>query len=91
MMFSGLDASGRSVRVTMTGPGGGTWHVPLDVAHPATRDADAPAEAEITCDVVELCFLFGGRGTPAGIPAGISGDAALARDVLTAAPALSGP
>jgi uncharacterized protein (TIGR03083 family) len=92
MLLSGMTPpQGASVRVTMTGPGGGTWHVPLDVAHPAVRDGITPADAEITCDVVDLCFLFGGRGDPARFEAEIGGDAALARQVITAAPALSGP
>ncbi|MEV5407639.1 maleylpyruvate isomerase family mycothiol-dependent enzyme [Thermopolyspora sp. NPDC052614] len=92
MLLSGMTPpEGASVRVTMTGPGGGTWHVPLDVARPAFRDGTTPADAEITCDVVDLCFLFGGRRDPARFDAEIGGDAGLARQVITAAPALSGP
>ncbi|MEU8269219.1 maleylpyruvate isomerase family mycothiol-dependent enzyme [Sphaerisporangium sp. NPDC049002] len=91
MLLSGVDGGGRAVRLTLTGPGGGAWHVPLDVARTAVPDDGSPAHAELTCDVVKFCFLLGGRGTPATIPAGVAGDAALARDVLEAAPALSGP
>ncbi|RSM97545.1 hypothetical protein DMB42_45705 [Nonomuraea sp. WAC 01424] len=87
MLFSGLDGSGRTLRLTLTGAGGGEWLLPLGVADtgPGTPDA------HVTADVVAFCFLLGGRGEPDGFPAELSGDLALARDVLTSAPALSGP
>lgn len=87
MLLSGMDGSGRTLHLTLTGAGGGEWQVPLGVedARPGTPDA------HITADVVAFCFLLGGRGEPAEFPAELAGDLALARDVLTAAPALSGP
>ncbi|MEV0229428.1 maleylpyruvate isomerase family mycothiol-dependent enzyme [Nonomuraea sp. NPDC050786] len=87
MLLSGLNGSGRTLRLTLTGDGGGEWRVPLGVADagPGTPDA------HITADVVDFCFLLGGRGDPAGFPAELAGDLSLARDVLTTAPALSGP
>ncbi|GIH94058.1 maleylpyruvate isomerase family mycothiol-dependent enzyme [Planobispora siamensis] len=81
---------GRAVRLALTGPGGGLWHVPLHLGGRAVR-GDGPAEATVTCDVVEFCFLVGGRGDPGGFAAGVEGDAGLARELLHAAPALSGP
>lgn len=87
MLLAGLDAGGRAVHLTLTGPGGGEWHVPLDVADTTPVE---PAAA-ITADVVAFCFLLGGRGEPDGFPADLSGDLGLARDVLRSAPALSGP
>ncbi|MFC4590413.1 maleylpyruvate isomerase N-terminal domain-containing protein [Sphaerisporangium corydalis] len=91
MLLSGVDGGDRAVRLTLTGPGGGAWHVPLDVARPATPDDGSPAHAAITCDVVAFCFMLGGRGAPATFPAQLEGDAELARLVLATAPALSGP
>jgi uncharacterized protein (TIGR03083 family) len=93
MLVSGIDGTGRTVRVTLTGPGGGHWLVPLGVADaPGPReDADTPAEAHITADVRAFCFLLGGRGAPETFPADIAGDLDLARQVLQTAPALSGP
>ncbi|MDX3100741.1 maleylpyruvate isomerase N-terminal domain-containing protein [Nonomuraea angiospora] len=87
MLLSGMDGSGRTLHLTLTGAGGGEWQVPLGVedARPGTPDT------HITADVVAFCFLLGGRGEPAEFPAELAGDLALARDVLTAAPALSGP
>ncbi|GII83454.1 TIGR03084 family protein [Sphaerisporangium siamense] len=92
MLLSGVDGGGaRAVRLTLTGPGGGVWHVPLDVQVVARPDDGAPAEVEIACDVVDFCFLLGGRRAPDEFPATITGDAGLARDVLHCAPVLSGP
>ncbi|WP_433431115.1 maleylpyruvate isomerase family mycothiol-dependent enzyme [Nonomuraea sp. CA-141351] len=87
MLISGLDGSGRTLHLTLTGAGGGEWQVPLGVedAGPGTPDA------HITADVVTFCFLLGGRGDPAEFPAHVEGDLSLARDVLTTAPSLSGP
>ncbi|GIH78804.1 maleylpyruvate isomerase family mycothiol-dependent enzyme [Planobispora longispora] len=101
---------GRAVRLVLTGPGGGRWHVPLHPGGRAVREDGAAggtgldgasaggigtdgasADATITCDVVEFCFLVGGRGEPATFAAEVEGDSALARDLLHAAPALSGP
>ncbi|MEU5879885.1 maleylpyruvate isomerase family mycothiol-dependent enzyme [Spirillospora sp. NPDC047279] len=93
MLATGADAGGRTVRVTLTGPGGGTWLVPLSVDDPRRVREDAPgdAQAHIVTDVVDFCFLLGGRGAPETLPAEIEGDAGLAREVLVAAPAFSGP
>ncbi|MEV4169758.1 maleylpyruvate isomerase family mycothiol-dependent enzyme [Nonomuraea sp. NPDC049709] len=87
MLFSGLDGAGRTLRLTLTGEGGGEWRVPLGVEDTEPGEPDAG----ITADVVEFCFLLGGRGDPAEFPADLAGDLSLARDVLTAAPAFSGP
>ena len=89
MLLSGLDGSGRTLLLTLTGPGGGEWHVPLGVGD-AAGGGDAP-DAHITADVVGFCFLLGGRGDPRSFPADLEGDLALAHDVLNTAPALSGP
>ncbi|MEU7852709.1 maleylpyruvate isomerase family mycothiol-dependent enzyme [Nonomuraea sp. NPDC049141] len=88
MLLSGLDGSGRTLLLTLTGPGGGEWHVPLGVGDAAGGDAP---DAHITADVVGFCFLLGGRGDPRSFPADLEGDLALAHDVLDTAPALSGP
>ncbi|GAA5080149.1 uncharacterized protein (TIGR03083 family) [Thermocatellispora tengchongensis] len=92
MLLSGADGAGRTLRLTLTGPGGGEWHVPLGVEDGvAVEGARGGEHAAISCDVVEFCFLLGGRGAPDAFRAELSGDAALAREVLACAPALSGP
>ncbi|RJL34190.1 maleylpyruvate isomerase family mycothiol-dependent enzyme [Bailinhaonella thermotolerans] len=79
---------GRLLRLELTGPGGGVWDVPL------SRGAPPPGrvpDAVIVTDVAEFCFLVSGRRDPASFEAVLSGDTELAREVLAAAPALSGP
>ncbi|MEV0613212.1 maleylpyruvate isomerase family mycothiol-dependent enzyme [Nonomuraea sp. NPDC050404] len=87
MLFGGLDGSGRTVALTLTGEGGGDWRVALGVADAEPGEPDV----HITADVMTFCFLLGGRGDPDNFPGELEGDLALARDVLTTAPALSGP
>ncbi|MEV6305687.1 maleylpyruvate isomerase family mycothiol-dependent enzyme [Actinoplanes sp. NPDC051861] len=77
------EASGRQIRLLLTGPGGGTWTVPL--GEPAGFDTDA----EVSVDVVEFCRLVGDRRDPAVIPAEVSGDERLAREWLSVVPALA--
>jgi hypothetical protein len=91
MLLSGMEASGRHLRLSLTGPGGGEWYVPLGVADQATPYQGQPVDTWITCDVVEFCFLLGGRRPLETFEVSVEGDAALAHDVLVAAPALSGP
>ncbi|MGA4993412.1 maleylpyruvate isomerase family mycothiol-dependent enzyme [Nonomuraea bangladeshensis] len=87
MLFAGLDGSGRTLRLTLTGAGGGEWLLPLGVEETTPGEPDA----HLTADVRAFCFLLGGRGDPATFPATVTGDRALAADVLRTAPTLSGP
>ncbi|GAA2581034.1 maleylpyruvate isomerase family mycothiol-dependent enzyme [Actinomadura fulvescens] len=93
LLASGGDGTGPAVRVTLTGAGGGTWHVPLDVNDTGgvREGGQGDAEAHIVTDGVAFCFLLGGRVDPGALPAAIEGDRELARRVLAAAPAFSGP
>ncbi|MFC6086260.1 maleylpyruvate isomerase family mycothiol-dependent enzyme [Sphaerisporangium aureirubrum] len=91
MALSGMTPGPRALRLELTGSGGGTWHVPLDLSAEAAPDDGSPADVEMSCEVKAFCFLLGGRGAPDTFPADVTGDDALARDILTAAPALSGP
>ncbi|MFB4265003.1 maleylpyruvate isomerase family mycothiol-dependent enzyme [Nonomuraea sp. GTA35] len=87
MLFGGVDGTGRTLHLTLTGEGGGEWRVALGVEDAGPGEPDA----HITADVKKFCFLLGGRGDPADFPADLEGDLALARDVLATAPTLSGP
>ncbi|GAA0431511.1 hypothetical protein Acor_04340 [Acrocarpospora corrugata] len=89
MLLSGFEAAARSVRLTLTGPGGGDWHIPLDVSRVAEAYQGESTDVALSCDVVGFCFLLGGRGE--GFAWDVTGDGGLAADLLTAAPALSGP
>ncbi|HZB28851.1 MAG TPA: maleylpyruvate isomerase family mycothiol-dependent enzyme [Streptosporangiaceae bacterium] len=90
----GSGRSGLVAQVVLDGPGGGEWTIGLggartdaDAAHPV---APEPA-VRVRMDVLEFCFLAGGRRDPATVAAEVTGDQDLARDLLVAAPAFSGP
>ncbi|TDB74886.1 maleylpyruvate isomerase family mycothiol-dependent enzyme [Actinomadura sp. KC216] len=87
----GLALTGRAhpdrvLRLVLDGPGGGRWTIPLGKA----AGGDGPS-AQVRMDVLEFCFLTGGRRDPASVHAETSGDRAVAHDVLVAASAFSGP
>ncbi|XVU28429.1 maleylpyruvate isomerase family mycothiol-dependent enzyme [Actinoplanes sp. CA-054009] len=80
-------SSTETIHLHLTGPGGGTWTVPLD---PATL---APAAVEpaatVTLDVIEFCRLAGARRTPSELTITIEGDTALAGAFLAAVPSMA--
>ena len=73
-----------AVRLTLTGPGGGSWLVRVG-------GADTDATAEVTLDAVGFCLLVADRGRPARADVQIDGDAALAAELLATAPQLARP
>jgi uncharacterized protein (TIGR03083 family) len=98
--------SGRSgtVRLTLSGPGGRSWLVgigePTRPVGSGSRDGpgtdsgadvEARVDAELNADVVAFCLLVADRLAPADLGAVITGDIALAEDLLALAPTLSGP
>jgi uncharacterized protein (TIGR03083 family) len=57
-----------------------------------TARSTAPEPAvRVRMDVLEFCFLAGGRRDPATVDAEVTGDVDLGRDLLVAAPVFSGP
>jgi uncharacterized protein (TIGR03083 family) len=72
--------NGQSVRLLLTGEGGGSWLVPR---------AGSPA-VELELDALAFCLLMGDRLAPADVDVAIRGDAGLGRDVLGAAASLAG-
>jgi uncharacterized protein (TIGR03083 family) len=77
----------RSVRLRLTGAGGGSWTVPLDPAVTGP-EATRPA-AVVTLDVIEFCRLAGARRDPERIAVEVEGDSGLARDFLAAVPSMA--
>lgn len=69
------------VTVALTGPGGGSWSVPLSPtpSHPGVL---------ISADAVDFCRLMAGRLASGAFPYAAEGDPALARDVVLAASTL---
>ncbi|HEX4815127.1 MAG TPA: hypothetical protein VFV66_20490, partial [Nonomuraea sp.] len=70
-----------SVTVVLTGPGGGTWTIPLS----PTSDRVAVI---ISAGAVDFCRLLADRRPPGSFPYAAEGDGALARDIIHAAATL---
>jgi len=71
----------------LTGPGGGTWDIPI-----GQRQPSAPVQivgVEIVTDAIGFCRLVANRLTPPELGAHITGDRGRADQVLTAASALA--
>jgi hypothetical protein len=72
-----------SVRLVLTGPGGGTWDV-------AIGDGQAePAFVRIVADAVRFCRLVANRLAPGELGSHVAGDAGRAAQVLAAASTLA--
>jgi len=72
-----------TVRLVLTGPGGGTWDLPVGAG------PSAPAAVSIVTDAVGFCRLVANRVTPGDLDAHVTGDPAQAAAVLTAATTLA--
>ncbi|MGP3961635.1 hypothetical protein ACTWPT_37120 [Nonomuraea sp. 3N208] len=70
-----------SATIVLTGPGGGTWTIPLS----PTSDHVAVL---ISADAVGFCRLLANRWPPDSFPYAAEGDPALARDLIRAAATL---
>ncbi|MGR6921835.1 maleylpyruvate isomerase family mycothiol-dependent enzyme [[Actinomadura] parvosata] len=70
-----------SVTIVLTGPGGGTWTIPLS---PASDHVGVLLSA----DAVDFCRLLANRWLPGCFPYAAEGDPALARDLVRAAATL---
>jgi uncharacterized protein (TIGR03083 family) len=77
---------GRSARMVLTGAGGGSWLVPLG---PGDVDEAAPPDVTVEVDVVDWCHRIGERVTADAIVVRVSGDEALATDILESASVLA--
>ncbi|HUI03978.1 MAG TPA: maleylpyruvate isomerase family mycothiol-dependent enzyme [Acidimicrobiales bacterium] len=82
---------GRSARIVLTGPGGGTWQrgLGLSSADGTAVVNEGPVDVRIVVDAVEFCRLVANRVDPATLAAVVTGDAALARDLFVGAAGLA--
>lgn len=80
LLLAGIDDPGRTVKVVLTGAGGGEFVQALTVG----AAAGAP-DATVTADVVDFCRLAAQRLTPAELHHQVTGDAQTAVDVLVGA------
>jgi uncharacterized protein (TIGR03083 family) len=81
MARANVAGDGRSARLVLTGPGGGTWQLGLGLGDMG-RSAEGPVDVRIVADAVDFCRLVANRLDPAGIAAVIAGDHGLARDLF---------
>jgi uncharacterized protein (TIGR03083 family) len=72
-----------SVHLVLTGPGGGTWDIPIG------HSPHAPAQVGIVTDAVGFCQLAANRATPDMLCLHITGDPDRAAMVLAAASTLA--
>jgi uncharacterized protein (TIGR03083 family) len=79
----GRPQPGRTARMVLTGPGGGTWQASLDRSPPGLTDV------RIIADAVSFCRLVANRITPEELGAVVTGDEALAADLLAGARTLA--
>lgn len=70
-----------SATVVLTGPGGGTWTIPLS-------PASAHVAVLVSAGAVDFCRLLANRRPPDSFPYAAEGDSALARDMISAAATL---
>jgi uncharacterized protein (TIGR03083 family) len=79
MTLFGRPRPGRSARVVLLGPGGGTWTVPL-----APDEEPGPPGVTVVADVVDFCRVAAMRLDPEELEHDVEGDPELAADVLRA-------
>lgn len=82
----GREHPGCTARVVLTGSGGGSWLVPL--APQAAANVEA-VDVMLEVDIVDWCHRVGERVAPDVIAVQVTGDEALATDILEAASALA--
>jgi uncharacterized protein (TIGR03083 family) len=83
---------GETVRVTLTGDGGGSWLHRLGATGGRSGSGHDPfgsADATVVADIVDFCRLVGDRADADGIPAHRHGDPALCEHILHTAPLLA--
>lgn len=81
---SGRAHPGRSARLVLDGDGGGEWALPMGLGRP---DGVASPGVTVRLDLMEFCYLVGGRRNPALVEYEAVGDRRLADDLIAAAAA----
>ncbi|TDD81243.1 maleylpyruvate isomerase family mycothiol-dependent enzyme [Actinomadura rubrisoli] len=84
-LYEGRPADGDSLHIDLSGPGGGTWDLPLGPQAPPTPTVT------LALDTMDFCLLAADRIKPTEVQAEFGGDTALARRLLTAASIFAGP
>jgi uncharacterized protein (TIGR03083 family) len=84
LTVTGKADSRRTMKIVLTGPGGGTYLRPM-----AVDSAVGLPDVIITANIVDFCRVAAQRMKPGDLPAHIEGDASLADRVLVAASAFA--
>ncbi len=79
MLLTGREPRGRSVRIVLTGDGGGAWVQPLELGGRA-----GPPDLTLVTDAVEFCRVAAMRTRAADLECSVIGDPELGADVLAA-------
>ncbi|MCU1428377.1 MAG: domain containing protein [Actinomycetia bacterium] len=86
LAVTGRAHPGQSARIVLSGPGGRSWDVPLAPGEHPSGDPDVT----MTVDMLEWCHRFSDRIDAELVAMEVEGDAAVAFDVVAAAPAFTG-
>jgi uncharacterized protein (TIGR03083 family) len=76
LRLSGRPRPDRTAQVRLTGAFTQEWHIPL------SRDAVAEPAVTLTADALEFCYLAANRRAPGTVPITVTGDHAIAGDLL---------
>ncbi|WP_131746707.1 maleylpyruvate isomerase family mycothiol-dependent enzyme [Frankia sp. Cppng1_Ct_nod] len=80
-----------TVLVTLSGAGGGRWHVTPEVARTIPGTGDDPAvSARLSADIVDFCLLVADRTRAQDVNVRLAGDTDVGWAMLGLAPSLSG-
>ena len=91
MAFAGRTHEGKTMRLVLTGLGGGTWVQPLGLVGSTAERAGTDADADVTivADGARFCRVAGKLLAPHELGADVEGDASLVDDVLAGARAFA--
>jgi uncharacterized protein (TIGR03083 family) len=78
LRLSGRTPPDRTARVRLTGAFTQEWHLPLS----RSASADSEPAVTITADALEFCYLAANRRAPDTVPLAVTGDQAIAGNLL---------
>jgi hypothetical protein len=88
LLLSGVEPPPVPVRVVLTGQGGRTWDIDLDLSGRPDAELGAPATT-VVCDIVDYCRLASRRIAVDELDVDVLGDRGLGRQLLVAAQAIA--
>jgi uncharacterized protein (TIGR03083 family) len=89
LLLAGIEPPPVPVRVVLTGRGGGTWDVDLDLEAEPGRPPSGPPRTTLVADVVDFCRLVSRRVEIDELDHDVEGDRDLATSLLRGAQAIA--